>query len=365
MKAFIVCIISILFLCSIVFSCGEDTIGDDSTPSTRERVQGSNPDSNKVVCRGKDPGCSGSDCCGEDDNENQDLKCSNICRDLFRGEDFTNCVNNYSIDVITEVQNIIDNLFDRPNFEKFYENKDFDFQENPAPLCALVEISSEPWIKKVEDYSTPTYARNTLEWMVSKNIWYFFLSEGDDNLSTLKNKNKKDDLLKLVETLIGQLGRSGTGSITTAHILTGLTKKEVSDKKTVFYLTQSMDGFRFVHNEIVEAKICSETNRPVPNQTGDKRYVGGQLGNARGYGLEACILAVYCRAGSTNDYDEERKSVARLVGSEVDHFIETSVSEGGLGVEDDATEWPVMSCVRLRQYWNENSRSTVNLGLGN
>lgn len=365
MKAFIISVISILLLSSIVFSCGEDTgTGGSTSRGYQDGADfggrdggGSVGGAVEVVCRGEGAGCSGSDCCGVDSD------CAGLCRDLFSGGSIRDCTDNYSRDVINEVDHIVNNVFHRPTSDRLYADIDL---ENADPLCALINISPKEWIDEVEDYTSPTYARTTLEWVVSQNIWHYFLSEGDNNLLSINDSKRRDDLLALLETLIGKLGGARRGeSITTTHLLNGLTAQEVDDEKTVFYLADSETqdentGFYFIHDEIVVEQLCDESNRPDPNTTGNTRYTGSQLVAARDFDLEACILAVYCKAGPNNDFKSDRETVAKLVGATVADFIEAPIAEGGLDVDEDASEWPTVSCVKLRQYW----KNSANLNLG-
>ena len=362
MRTFIISVISILLLSSIVFSCGQDTNGGGSTGyqgNTDSGVGGrsSAGGSIEAVCTGGGSGCSGNDCCGMDDD------CNDMCRDLFSGGAIRDCKDKYSKDVINKVDDIV-NIFDRPTSDKLYENIDL---KNTDPLCAIVDLSPKVWIDEVKDYTSPTYARVMLEWIVSQNIWHYFLSDGDSDLRSINSADRKDDLLTLLETLIGKLGGARRGTATTiAHLLNGLTVQEVEDEKTVFYLAENErkdenTGFHFIHDEIVLEQICDEANRPDPNTGGNARYTGAGLVAARDFDLEACILAVYCKAGPDNQYKTDRKKVAELIGTAVAGFIEAPLTDGGLGIDEDASEWPNASCLKLRQYWKSSTK--LNLGV--
>ena len=368
MKTFIIFIISILLASTIIFSCGDDTgTGFQDGGNFRADVDGRDGDgiingNVEVVCRGDYSGCSDSECCGEDND------CLGKCRDLFSGGTISDCRDNYSIERVNQLDNIVGNIFDRPTGNKLYEDEDLKDSE---ALCTLLELSPETWTKEVKDYTSPTYARTMLEWIVSQNIWYYFLSDGDESLSSIKNEDNRDHLVELMEQLIGKLGGAHAGeSITDTYLLNGLTRQEVDGEKTIFYLANNErkhknTGFYFVHNEFVVEKVCDEgSNRPDPNTTGTTKYTGQQqLKVAEGFDEEACILAVYCKAGpaTDNQYKTERKNVARLLGEAVSDFIETPIADGGLGIDDDVSEWPNEACVKLRQYWKNGS--SLNLGL--
>ena len=361
MKAFIIFVTSILLVSSIIFSCG-----DDSSPSSQDGPgfdSGRSGDVNnglEVVCRGSEADCSGSNCCGEDED------CADTCRKLFSGGVRSTCKDKYSQEIVNKMENIIETIFNRPTVDKLYDDKDL---KEPEPLCALLELSPKVWINEVEDYNSSTYARTTLEWIVSQNIWHYFLSDGDKSLLKIKDNSKKEDLLELLEQLIGKLGGARAGvEVSDAHLLNGLTVQEVADEKTIFYLAEHEDrdqntGFYFVHEEIVLEKICDEPNRPVPNTNeGTNKYTGTAKEAAIHFAVEACILAVYCKAGpyTDNQYESDRKRVARLLGTQVKEFIVTPIMDGGLGVEEDASEWPNDACSKLRSYWKNGK----NLGLG-
>ena len=362
MKAFIIFVTSILLVSSIIFSCG-----DDSSPSQDGRGFDSGADGGRgvdngveVVCRSSGAGCSGSDCCGQDED------CADTCGDLFSGGVISDCKDNYTTETVNKIENIVDNIFHRPTVDKLYDDEDL---KEPEPLCALLDLSPEAWINKVEDYTSSTYARTTLEWIVSRNIWHYFISDGDESLLKIRDSNKKEDLLKLLEQLIGTLGGARAGvKVSDTHLVNGLTVQQVADEKTVFYLAEHEDrdqntGFHFVHEKIVVERICDEPNRPDPNTThGTNKYTGASIAAARNFDEEACILAVYCKAGphTNNQYESDRERVAKLVGTQVKEFIETPIADGGLGVEEDASEWPNSACSKLRSYWENSSQ----LGLG-
>ncbi len=361
MRAFIIFVTSILLMSSIIFSCGDDTTGVNGRTDGQDGADfgrdGSVNNSVQVVCRDSDGDCSGSDdCCGQYED------CADKCDDLFSSGIRSEC-KKYNREMVNKIENIVNNIFDRPSVDKLYDDEDL---KEPEPLCALLELSPKTWINKVKDYYSSNYARITLEWLVSKNIWYYFLSAGDESLSKIKDEDKKDYLLDLLEQLIGKLGGAGAKvEVSDTHLLNGLTDQKVADEKTIFYLAereakQNNTGFYFVHEEIVVEKLCKEANQPAPNTT---KYTGYSVGAAKKFAEEACILAVYCKAGpyTDNQYESDRKRVARLIGTQVKEFIATPIVDGGLGVDEDASEWPNESCLKLRQYWKNGD---LNLDLG-
>ena len=341
-----------LFVSCIVFI----TSGCDENPGNVVRPVDPRPGSNNELsrintCEGHRE-CSGEDCCGEDDD------CRIICRELFdNGADYGVCVNEYDKELVTQLEKV-DEILDRPNISNL--NK-----INTEPLCALLQLSPDKWLKKINERYTAGNAEVVIEWVFSQGILHLF-SEPEDRLDVIRG------------LLVARTGRGG--QITDANILDGLARQTVQDRKIIFYISDYVGeagklGFQLIHNELIVGDICdTESNQPHPNSTGTRKdgsncYYnnprnGYQFDAAIEQKEQACVLALYCVAGPDNNSKRDRKRIADLVNNNgVVDFIETAVVDGGLGVTQEAEEWPSSACSELKNFWH-NKTLDFDLGTG-
>ena len=250
----------------------------------------------------------------------------------------------------------MDNALKRPSSTNLYTN------QNTAkePLCALMHIAPSAWVRTIDAGYTPGHAQIVIEWMVSKNIWSWFLNE--------------QDKAEVFEALLSALA-GGRGDPTPANLLAGLTQKKLAgNETTIFYILNRVkkEVFQSIHNEIIVNNICDTQNRrPFPNSMAKKNggncyyqddNAGPQLENAKQHRQEACILAFYCLAGPDDQSKSEREKVARNAGSKIGQFIEAPITSGGLGWTQESDKWPSQACQRLKDFWHNSSN--LNLGLG-
>ena len=118
-------------------------------------------------------------------------------------------------------------------------------------------------------------------------------------------------------------------------------------------------NFRFVHEQIIEDKLCDKSgNSPRPSGY----QAGSEEDAAEGYDMEACVLAVYCKAGPGEEDRSDRERAADILkDNRITNFIEAETVNGGLGVESRANKWPAAACTALRNLWSDGG---LNLGLG-
>ena len=350
MKSLIVFILSMFFTAGLMFSCSEDSTNLSRPTDGGNRDGGSGREDNTVQNSScpENVKCSSSDCCKEDED------CKQACDDLFSGSAYTSCMNEYTIDTITKLKHIKENILDRPGPNELYE---INTEDDNEPFCALLTLDAESWESDIEGYS-PGIAAKVLEWMIARDV-----------LSLLPSGDEGDDsAINIFETALISMSRAGSSESQDFKIFKALTEREISEKKTIFYIAEnarnSNRGFNFIHDNLIKEGICdSSANRPEPQSSGEHSYTGPALSAANRYNLDACILALYCKAGPDDEFKRERQNAAKLLNDNVSDFIKTSTADGGLGVSDKANEWPSPACTKLQNYWNNNT-SGFSLGLG-
>ena len=388
MKSIIVIAISILMMVpivAIVSSCDENnllpipggTSGDrPKVVMQTRRTKCASEASDK--CDGDQCDQDTSYCRYYDGTTNND--CSKACNDLFSGDSRKECLR-YKPGIIFDIEEMVENgALNRPTEDNLSE-------VDEQLLCILLDIDPDPWLEQIEDYSR-TRSETTLHWVVDENISSYFTSD--------------DDQKEIMEQLFASLG--GDERVTSLNIFEGF-KRDVSvdddddeDIPAIYYFSENdgsddSEAFRFVHEFTLVDEVCKKSNRPTANIAGstDVRTCGSG-DNSPCYGketdtsvsgrvtqeeaedefnLQACILGVYCHiADGHEDAEDLRETVADILNeSDVVDFIEADVIDGGLGIEDDADDWPDTACTALQDYWNNNKSSGVssvlNLNLGN
>ena len=295
------------------------------------------------LCKGDDCTCSGSDCCEENE------KCKDTCKDSFNDglglhSDARDTCEHLERSVVERLFELIEKLSD-PNKDKLSDigNNDDDLEL----LCSAVkELDHELLADRIDKY-TSSDAKKVLGWV----------AENEKVIEIFKNAEDK----KGVPMFKSLLQKAGDGTTGDDKILAGLTVDVIVEDDDAEHVMSwafdrgNEDLVKWIHNEIIidrDKGLCGkEANQPTESNNDD--------------GEQACILGVYCKIASDNkDNDNKfRKNVAEDIDSnDVDDFIRAVVSDGGLGVTNDADEWPYAACEALQAQWNNGS---LDLGLDN
>ncbi len=335
----------IFFIISVTSGCDEDP-GDQFNPLPSQR---NNEEIRVETCQ-EHRKCSGDDCCHEDNS------CKDTCTELFdEGSSYDICIK-YDKELVEQLEALRDTLYFKPNSSDLFNIKTED-------LCALLQLSSDTWLTEINEGYTSGNAEVVINWMFSKGILHLF-SDTEDRLNIVKS------------LLAARAGRRG--QVTDENALNGLTRQTIEGRKTIFYIADyaGQNGkvnFDLIHNELIVGDICdTENNQPHPNSTGTRSgnncyynnsNSGYQHKAALAYKKQACILALYCLAGPDNNSKAERRVVAKnlVKDNEVTDFIATSVISGGLGVTQEAEEWPSAACSELKNFWHNKA---LNFDLG-
>ena len=230
-----------------------------------------------------------------------------------------------------------------------------EMQNIALPLFwSLLSLSHTPWEKAIRQY-TYRQANTVLLWMVRH-----------PKLDPLAYRPLHSPLVRpLLIALFRQKNRK-TSLLDDNIILSSL--KEPLDwdgGKSLNFFSMVVEEHNFpllslVHKEVVSGYICDHPiNRPQP------------VGYKSGYVYSACVLAVYChvtgsyKSGQYVANTEENKHytgsevrydlAGELNDEEVDYFISTLESEGGLGLVDEDKEWSDLACQKLGTLWNDSA----------
>ena len=328
--------------------------GCDENPEGIVRPVNSNLENNNGIrvetCQ-EHQKCSGDDCCGEDNS------CKDTCTELFdEGENYRICINEYDKELVEQLDTLRDILYFKPNSSDLSSI-------TTEHLCALLQRAPDTWLEEINRGYTSGNAEVVFKWIFSKGILHLF--------------SDTKDQLKIIKSLLVALANR-RGQITDENILNGLTRQTIEGKKTIFYIADYAGqagkvNFELIHNKLIVGDICdTANNQPHPNAVGTRSgsncyyndpNIGNQHTAAVGYKKQACILALYCLAGPDNNSKAERREVAKnlVKGDEVTDFIATAVVSGGLGVTQEAEEWPSAACLELKNFWHNRS---LNFNLG-
>ena len=338
----------------ILFGCLAVTlISTNCSPNPGQEVSrpgGSDSDGNddRVRTRGtlKCELPSGNGSCEKDDD------CVDWCEDdLDLSGDARDMCFDLDVDTVERLDELFNDVFDKPDGEKLDDLKDEDVEL----VCAAVKELDHELLEERLNYSSPSRPKYVLEWV----------AETKEAIEIFENA-EKDEGLKMFKRLLSEAG-GGSGTVD-GEVLEGLTEDvDSDDTNTVLRIALDENNDRlvdYIHDNIIadEDELCSNTNLPKPQATctaitnGGTDYASsgsdGYDDAASDYGEEACILGVYCKIASANNdsHNEFRKDMAEHLNSRnIANFIEEPIQDGGLGLtEDDAEDWTHKVCAQLK-----------------
>ena len=358
LKMGMVLVLSCILFSAIVISCksSRETLPKDGVEGDKKERKG------LLTC--VLPGCSGSECCHEDDNECNDW-CDNELGLGGSGRRYEACIN-LGKDTVGELVDIFEEKLKRPT----EEDLDNLGKEEMELICGAVkELDHDVLGDRIEDYNQ-TRAKQFLEWA----------AENEAVADIFKNA-EKDEGVKMFRDLLHNAS-GASGDTTDQGVLDGLTKGVNSEEagEHVLYLAFKENNeylVEFIHEKIISDKneLCDDKNHPEPDTTvavdqnndGDTADVDDVYAS-NNFGEEACVLGVYCKiASSGDDASDFRKDMAKFLGDggHPGSFIKEPLTEGGLGgTEEDAEDWSDAACEALQTYWNDKEGGLV-LGLSN
>lgn len=323
-------------------ACNQNTPDDpfEGTPVRSEEGQIEGPTldkgDNALLSSFTLPTCSENNCCYKNTN------CFSQCESLFPlEEDKQRCLK-LPVDWVNKMQDTVDMNLKDPKWDNLV------YMELPV-FWFILAISEKPWLDKISDYQKKE-ARQVLYWLAS---------QPDINEKILSQlPDYKIRLLFLA------LFRKNTLStlLDDNALLSGLKEPIEEDNSSFFEVADKVNNnlISVVHGQIVAGHLCDYSiNHPRPvHYTSDSRY-------------QACVLAVYCYITGTYTEDsyvaikEEGRNGQvfreRVAGEweenskEITQFIQAPHDKGGLGITDNADDWPDKACVKLKQLWNDGN----------
>ncbi len=355
MKTFIILVLSSLLAIFMVFGCSlpPDNIGtrDPGERNTTRDNDTRDDDEDDVIQCPSPPKCDRNDCCGDDDDCQDD-----VCDEYFSSD--SKCEDMPRRDA-ERMGRLFEDYLESPDFDDLRKLDNDDIQL----ICTAVDkIDYESWKDLIDDYSSRE-ASETLQWISREDrVTYIFDRALDE-----------DEGQAIMEKL---LDKAGSVQDDSKSVLKGLTNKQVGDGKDSLLLQIESDKneqlLEFLHEQIVEGVLCTTGNRPVPVNGPDEYTDTTSLENAEENTEVACFLAVYCYYGSSTSQSdkEEREDLRKYISKElrlgeIDDFIKNSKSEGGLGLSEDNVyeEWKNEACDKLKDLWNDAPDNKLNLGL--
>ncbi|MDE0518059.1 MAG: hypothetical protein OXH36_00670, partial [Bdellovibrionales bacterium] len=282
------------------------------------------------------PTCSENDCC----YKNTD--CFSQCESLFPlGEDKKRCLK-LPIEWVDKMQETVDSNLKDPKWDHLV------YMELSV-FWSILAISEKPWLDKISDYNNRE-ARQVLYWLAS---------QPDINEKVLSHLPGHR-----IRSLFLALFRKNTRStlLDDNALLSSLKEPIEEDQNTFFEIADKVNNslISIVHEQIVAKHLCDYSiNHPRPvHYISDSRY-------------QACVLAVYCYI--TGVYTEDSYMVTKENGrngqvlrerlaneweedsKEITDFIEAPNDKGGLGIMDNADDFPDAACVKLKQLWDDGN----------
>ena len=282
------------------------------------------------------PSCSGNDCCY------QNTYCFSQCESLFPlEEDKKRCLN-LAIKWVDQMQETVDRNLSNPKWDHLV------YMELPL-FWSILSISEKPWLDQISDYNKRE-ARQVLYWLASD------LDINEKVLSQLPGYQ--------IRLIFLALFRKNTHStlVDDNALLSGLKGPIEEDNNNFFEVADKAHNnlISVIHEEIVAEQLCDYSlNHPRPvHYTSDSHY-------------QACILAVYCYITGTYTEDsyvsikeegrdgkvlrERLASTFEEDSKEITDFIEDPHDKGGLGITENADDWPDTACLKLKQLWDDGN----------
>ena len=356
-----------LFLFSNCTGSQRGTEGVGTTEPDKDRKKSSSTQSTLSCdlierCTTNNCECSGSDCC-KDDEDCQDQCKDNVSNDGLKlsGAARETCFH-LEEEVVKQLFKIIE-LLDKPKVEKL---RDLGQDEDDMNLlCSAVkELDYDLLDDRIEDYSS-TDAKRTLGWVSesSGSIDIFENAEDDKGIAMFK---------RLLQKAGGDSNDNGILKGLDADVSVEDDDEPSGQQHIMRWALQSNNTelVRWINKEVItdsDEGLCGDDNK-------SNRPVSGDTTHDKDYGEAACVLGIYCKIASNDDSDDNdfRKEVAELIDNEVEvsDFIKEEAAQGGLkdstasalsDWEDIAEEWGYQACEALNREWNNSSNDILDL----